>query len=127
MNTDRREQIIQLIEQRFMQSGAESYDHAMQTLGKLLEHLQKHYDPMRTKDQFRKALDQMPDPYSANETFSRGIEIYATNYSFRDQAYVNGRGDDLTKNSHGTTRHRASRKSPDRQFRRRSTQTRDFT
>lgn len=62
MDVELRERIILKIEQAYTVAGAKSYDQGMQQLGKMLEFINSHYDPMRSKEQLRTLLDQMPEP-----------------------------------------------------------------
>jgi hypothetical protein len=76
VNAELREKLILKTEQVFMLAGAESYDQAMQQFGKMLEFLNSHYDPMRTKEQLRTLLDQMPEPSFMQRRLLFGVLKY---------------------------------------------------
>ncbi|MGO9338425.1 MAG: hypothetical protein ACLPH3_23520 [Terracidiphilus sp.] len=67
-----RDKVIVEFEQCLLRAGAESYDQGMQQFAKLLEFIQRHYDPMRTKEQLGALLDQLPEPSWKERLFIYG-------------------------------------------------------
>lgn len=62
MKVELREAIIARFEDAVIYAGAESYDKGMQQFGRLLEFLNRAFDPIRSKEQLRTLFDQMPEP-----------------------------------------------------------------
>ena len=76
MDAELRERIILKIEQAYTVAGAKSYDQGMQQFGKMLELINSHYDPMRSKEQLRTLLDQMPEPSFLQKRLIFGVVKY---------------------------------------------------
>ncbi len=72
MNAELREKLIEETERCWKIAGAESYESGVLTFSKLLEYVQKNFDPMRTKEQFREFLDQLPEPSWLQRQFILG-------------------------------------------------------
>jgi hypothetical protein len=72
VKTELSEKFVQEIEKCLILAGAESYEQGMQKFGKLLEFMQKAYDPMRSKEQFIAVLNQLPEPSLLERLFIQG-------------------------------------------------------
>src|ERR1700722_19875683 len=57
-----RDEVIRRVEENFVSAGAKDYDDGMRQFAKLLEFVTQNFDPMRTKEQFAAALDELPQP-----------------------------------------------------------------
>lgn len=62
MNAELREKLIVEVEKCWKIAGAENYESGIQTFAKLLDFVRNTFEPMRTKEQFREFLDQLPEP-----------------------------------------------------------------
>jgi hypothetical protein len=72
-----RDRIIAEIERVFRIAGAEDYDSGMAQCGKLVDWFQKHYHPMRSKQDLSALLDTMPEPSRLTMRFVLGAFHYA--------------------------------------------------
>src|SRR4051794_39283342 len=62
MKPTSRDAIIDGIERAFILAGAKNYDDAMATVGKLFDWIQRHYHPMRSREDAAALLDSFPEP-----------------------------------------------------------------
>ena len=62
MKATSRDTIISEIERVLVHAGAKDYDSGMATFEKLLNWLQEHYHPMKSKEDFAALLDSLPEP-----------------------------------------------------------------
>jgi hypothetical protein len=62
VNAELREKLIVEVEKCWKIAGAENYESGIQTFAKLLDFVRNTFEPMRTKEQFREFLDQLPEP-----------------------------------------------------------------
>jgi len=72
VNAELSERLIVEIEKCWIIAGANSYDDGIQTFAKLLEFVNKTFDPMRSKEQFRELLNQLPEPSWLQKLFIFG-------------------------------------------------------
>lgn len=72
MNAELSEKLIEEIEKCWKIAGADTYEDGIQPFAKLLDFLQKTFEPMRTKEQFREFLCQLPEPSRLERLFIFG-------------------------------------------------------
>jgi hypothetical protein len=56
-----REEIVARLEESIILAGAEDYDKGMQQFARMLEFVNRNFDPIRSKEQLRAVLDEIPD------------------------------------------------------------------
>lgn len=56
-----REEIVAKLEAGIILMGAEDYDKGMQQFARILEFVNRNFDPLRSKEQLRAVLDEIPD------------------------------------------------------------------
>ena len=76
MRPDTRDKIIAKLEKAVVFTGATDYDSAMAQFGKLLQGMQEHYHPMRSKSDLSALLDTMPEPSWLEMRFLLGTLQY---------------------------------------------------
>jgi len=62
MKTELSEKVIEEIEKCWISVGAENFDSGIQQLAKLLAFMQRIFESMKTREQLREFLDQLPEP-----------------------------------------------------------------
>jgi hypothetical protein len=76
MKPELREEIIQRTEQAFIEAGASSYDDGTLKFGKVLNFVNTQFVLVRTKEQFRSFLNEVPQPSLLNKRCVLGTLKY---------------------------------------------------